>query len=88
MPDLADVATFLRGSVAVSDKITIRDAYEPAAAAALGAARLGDDCAAIGDDTGGYLLLAAEGLLCGFVDDDPSNENDRLFLISQVRGQS
>lgn len=57
--------------MSVTDKIAIRDAYAPALGSAEGVARLGDDCAAIDDGTGGYLLLAAEGMLRAFVDDDP-----------------
>ncbi len=65
-----EVFAFLRGSLAVRDKIEIRRAYAPALDTG-GFTALGDDCAAIPDENGGYLLLAAEGLLQSFVDDDP-----------------
>lgn len=61
----------LRNTGAVGDKIAIRGAYEPAAAVAGQMSRLGDDCAVIPEADGGYLLLAAEGLLPQFVADDP-----------------
>ena len=49
----------------------ISRAYSPALETTFGAAAVGDDCAAIRDPSGGYLLLAAEGLLQRFVADDP-----------------
>ena len=49
----------------------IRQAFAPALDVTFPTARLGDDCAAIPDGAGGYLLLAAEGLLPGFVAEDP-----------------
>ena len=70
MSRLDEIVNFLAASAAVGDKAEIHRAYAPAAKAA-GGTRLGDDCAAIPDPTGGYLLLAAEGLLESFVRDDP-----------------
>jgi uncharacterized protein len=66
---LAQLVSFLAGSVSVKEKFNIRAAYEPAQDLA-GGTRLGDDCAAIRDGDG-WLLLAAEGMLPSFVADDP-----------------
>jgi uncharacterized protein len=66
---LAQLVSFLAGSVSVKEKFNIRAAYEPAKDLA-GGTRLGDDCAAIRDGDG-WLLLAAEGMLPSFVADDP-----------------
>src|SRR5688572_9084973 len=66
---LAQVVDFLRGNAAVADKVGIHTAYAPAAAVA-GDVPVGDDCAAI-PDSGGHLLLAAEGMLESFVAADP-----------------
>ena len=71
MSRFEDIIEFLRGSAAIGDKLKIRRAYSPALEAAQGAAQLGDDCAAMPDPSGGFLLLAAEGLLQSFVADDP-----------------
>jgi len=71
MPRLEELAAFLNNSVAVRDKLEISRAYAPAVEANLGGAALGDDCAAIPDPSGGYLLLAAEGMLKHFVANDP-----------------
>ena len=46
-------------------------AYARALETVHGATTVGDDCAAIADPSGGYLLFAAEGLLESFVADDP-----------------
>src|ERR1700722_16691652 len=66
---LAQLVSFLAGSVSVKEKFNIRAAYEPAKDLA-GGTRLGDDCAAIRDGDW-WLLLAAEGMLPSFVADDP-----------------
>ena len=66
---LEGVIGFLTSSAAVAEKVSIRRAYAPALENA-GEVRLGDDCAAVQDGTG-FLLLAAEGMLPGFVADDP-----------------
>ena len=71
MSRLENIVEFLGGSAAIGDKLKIRNAYSPALEAAQGAAKLGDDCAAMPDPSGGFLLLAAEGLLQSFVADDP-----------------
>jgi selenophosphate synthetase-related protein len=68
---LDSIIGFLGGSAAIGDKLNIRSAYAPSLDAAQGAARLGDDYAAMPDPSGGFLLLAAEGLLRSFVADDP-----------------
>ena len=66
---LAQLVSFLAGSVSVKEKFNIRAAYEPAKDLA-GGTRLGDDCATIRDGDW-WLLLAAEGMLPSFVADDP-----------------
>lgn len=71
MTELADVLESLHGSPAVRDKIEIRRAFEPALPTTDGNVAIGDDCAAIPDGNGGHLLIAAEGLLESFVEDDP-----------------
>ena len=68
MSRLEQIIEFLRGVQAVSDKIDIRSSYPPDTERM--SVRVGDDCAAIPVD-GGYLLLAAEGMLPRFVAGDP-----------------
>jgi AIR synthase-related protein len=68
---LEDIMSFLGASEAIEDKTTIRRAYSPALDVTFSSARLGDDCAAIADESGSYLLFAAEGLLPSFVEADP-----------------
>jgi AIR synthase-related protein len=68
---LLQVIDLLRTSPGVRDKVAIHEAYAPALAVA-GGVPVGDDCAALPDPaTGGYLLLAAEGMLESFVAADP-----------------
>ena len=69
--ELDDVVRLLASSQAVADKLAIKAAYAPAEETLVGNTRIGDDCAAIPDGSGGYLLFAAEGLLQRFVVDDP-----------------
>ena len=62
---LQQIVEALESSSAVRDKIEIRDAYAPAletlASGDLGETILvGDDCAAIPDQNGGYILFAGE----------------------------
>lgn len=65
------LARYLEQHPAVREKACIHRVYAPAEEVA-GAARLGDDCAAIPDPAGGgHLLFAAEGMLDSFVRDDP-----------------
>ena len=71
MAELAALAERLLAESSVRDKIAIRDAYAPAEATVGGGVLLGDDCAALPDGPGLHLLFAAEGLLPGFVEDDP-----------------
>ncbi|HEY5752632.1 MAG TPA: sll0787 family AIR synthase-like protein [Chthoniobacterales bacterium] len=66
---LLRLAAFLRSNAAIADKVSIAQAYAPAQLLA-GAARVGDDCAAIPDGDG-FLLFAAEGMLESFVAADP-----------------
>jgi AIR synthase-related protein len=71
MDILADIVEgFIRNN-AVQDKIDIRKAYAPARVVADSNVALGDDCAAIKEADGSFLLIAAEGLLDSFVRDDP-----------------
>ncbi|MGJ8678270.1 MAG: sll0787 family AIR synthase-like protein [Akkermansiaceae bacterium] len=68
---LTELVRNLEKHPAVREKFLIDSAYLPAEAVSQGIA-LGDDCAAIPDEsTGGYLLFAAEGMLDSFVEDDP-----------------
>ena len=69
--ELDDIVSFLADSRAIADKIAIKSAYAPALETLVDDARIGDDCAAIPDGSGGYLLFAVEGLLQRFVVDDP-----------------
>ena len=69
MTHLAQIVDSVIRSNAVQDKIQICRSFEPAQAVT--SVRLGDDCAAIPESDGSYLLLAAEGLMDSFVDDDP-----------------
>lgn len=58
----------------VLDKVRIARTYAPTGGvvqAGTGPVPLGDDCAAIPDGHGGYLLFAAEGLVEAFVVDQP-----------------
>lgn len=71
MAQLANLIEGLAGSTAVSDKIKIRQAFEPAIPVCAEDVAIGDDCAAIRESDGSYLLLAAEGMLESFVRDDP-----------------
>jgi hypothetical protein len=66
---LDELVTFLSAQAAVADKVTISSAYAPAVPLS-GGVQVGDDCAAIPDGDG-WLLFAAEGMLSGFVADDP-----------------
>lgn len=66
---LRRLAAFLNENAAVTEKVKIHSAYEPAEAISAGV-RLGDDCAAIPDGEE-WLLFAAEGMLQTFVADDP-----------------
>jgi uncharacterized protein len=66
---LARLTTFLKTQAGVGDKLAITRAYAPAQPLA-GGIKIGDDCAAI-PDNGGFLLLAGEGMLESFVNDDP-----------------
>jgi len=68
---LREILEFLRATPAIEDKANIRQAFAPALDVTFSAAPVGDDCAAIPDQAGGFLLLAAEGLLPGFVAEDP-----------------
>ena len=69
------LAAALLANPAVQDKVLIARTYAPTggAVALPGGApvRLGDDCAALPDGHGGYLLFAAEGLVEGFVRAEP-----------------
>ncbi|MFD1468167.1 sll0787 family AIR synthase-like protein [Hymenobacter caeli] len=68
------LAAALLAVSAVQDKVRIARTYAPTggvAQARTGAVPLGDDCAAIPDGHGGYLLFAAEGLVEAFVADQP-----------------
>ena len=69
MSDLADLASALRDGIGLEHK---RDIAPVVAALGLGQAaiRVGDDCAAIADGDG-WLLLAIEGFLPGFVAREP-----------------
>lgn len=71
MASLAQIAVELTLTDAVQDKIDIRRAFGPAQAVTADDIALGDDCAAIPEADGSFLLLAAEGLLESFVQDDP-----------------
>lgn len=71
MSHLEQLIDSLRSSPAIRDKMEIARAYRPAEETTRGLIRLGDDCAAVADPSGGYLLLAAEGLLPDFVAEDP-----------------
>jgi AIR synthase-related protein len=72
MPETLDeVMSFLGASAEIKDKTAIRHAYSPALDVTFSTARLGDDCAAIADESGTHLLLAAEGLMPSFVNADP-----------------
>jgi len=71
MSHLAQLIEKLADSPAVRDKIEIRRAYAPAQSVGREGTPLGDDCAAIRESDGSYLLLAAEGLIDSFVEDDP-----------------
>jgi hypothetical protein len=64
---LERITAFLSTNAAVMEKASIHLAYAPAQG---GRIKLGDDCAAL-PDGGGHLLLAAEGMLPSFVEDDP-----------------
>jgi AIR synthase-related protein len=73
---LQQIVGALESSSAVRDKIEIRDAYAPALDTLAGddhaeTILVGDDCAAIPDQNGGYLLFAGEALLEDFVAQDP-----------------
>ena len=68
---LTEILEFLHAAPAIEDKANIRQAFTPAMDVTFAAASVGDDCAAIPDQAGGFLLLAAEGLLPGFVAEDP-----------------
>lgn len=71
MASLAHIVDGLTGTAAVQDKIDIRRAFEPARSVTAENVALGDDCAAIPEADGSFLLVAAEGLLESFVRDDP-----------------
>lgn len=66
---LAELADRLRQAVGIAQKQDIQ-AVAQLLAAAPETVQLGDDCAAIPDETG-YLLLAAEGILPAFVEAEP-----------------
>ena len=70
MASLTDISDGLTRTIAVQDKIDIRKAFEPARSVT-GDIALGDDCAAIPEADGSFLLVAAEGMLESFVQDDP-----------------
>ena len=71
MTSLAHIVDGLTRTVAVQDKIDIRRAFLPAQSVTADNVALGDDCAAIPEADGSFLLVAAEGLLESFVQDDP-----------------
>lgn len=71
MVALAQIVDGLARTPAIQDKIHIRRAFEPAQSVTADDIALGDDCAAIPELDGSFLLLAAEGLLESFVHDDP-----------------
>jgi AIR synthase-related protein len=71
MTHLGYIVDELANSGAVQDKIQIRRSFAPALAGSADSGLLGDDCAAIREADGNYLLFAAEGLLDSFVRDDP-----------------
>lgn len=69
MPELADLIQHLRDHPNVAEKLRIATAYGPALEVA-GGVDIGDDAAAISDGEG-FLLLAAEGMMEGFIELDP-----------------
>jgi AIR synthase-related protein len=71
MTHLAHILQALNESPAVRDKIEIGRAFAPAIPTTNDSISIGDDCAAIPEAGGGHLLLAAEGLLESFVEEDP-----------------
>ena len=68
--ELSEVIQFLHDSRAIQSKVAISRAYRRALPLA-GSTIVGDDCAAIPQSDGSFLLLAAEGLLVDFVAEDP-----------------
>lgn len=68
--ELSEILQFLRGSRAIQNKVVVSRAYRRAVPLA-GPTIVGDDCAAIPQSDGSFLLLAAEGLLVDFVAEDP-----------------
>ena len=71
MARLGRIVEELADSLAIQDKIQIHKAFSPALTVTADGVPLGDDCAAIPEADGTYLLVAAEGLLDSFVRDDP-----------------
>jgi AIR synthase-related protein len=82
LPALDDLAAFVRDHRSVQDKLSIHRTYDeplgtsvpfehPFAPEVKRDVRIGDDCAALPNGTGGYLLFAAEGMLPAFVQNHP-----------------
>ena len=69
MPGLSPLLQELRHHPNVAEKLRIAAAYSPALEVA-GGIEIGDDAAAIPDGDG-FLLLAAEGMMEGFIELDP-----------------
>lgn len=69
--ELEQLVEHLACSRQIAEKVDIRSAYAPALETISGGPGPGDDCAAIPDGNGGYLLLAAEGIRQAFVQEDP-----------------
>ena len=68
---IGSIVAFLKKSAAVGEKIQIPRAYSRARDTLPDDIAIGDDCAAIRDGHGGYILFAGEAMLAGFVADDP-----------------
>jgi AIR synthase-related protein len=73
IPDVTNLASRLAGSVGIALKqeiAMVSEALDPMPRFGVARVPLGDDAAAIPDGNG-HLLLAAEGMLGSFVEDDP-----------------
>lgn len=63
-----DKVAIYRTHASVGDRIHYQDPFHPSISAHI---EIGDDCAAIPDGQGGYLLFAAEGIIPPFVNNHP-----------------
>ena len=68
---LAELTTHLRSLKGVKHKLDIQPVRDRVSWPGVATVPVGDDCAAIADGAGGYLLFAIEGLLDEFVSAEP-----------------